>query len=100
MNIVFVAVLVFGAIIWSLYIIDPPETEASNEPAVEQTGPLEMMGYDANMVEYGLTSMEEQAALLPPDEAAGYQQQIDEMQAILQNMQESLNAATEAQTAE
>lgn len=28
MNIVFVAVLVFGGIIWSLYIIDPPDTSS------------------------------------------------------------------------
>ena len=37
MNIVFVVVLVFGCILWSLYIIDPPDNNgAATQPATEQ----------------------------------------------------------------
>ena len=96
MNIVFIAVLVFGAIIWSLYIIDPPEMPTSNETAIEETDPKENLSYNADLVGFGLSGMEREAAKLPPGEAEAYQQQIDDMQAILQRMQESLNATAQS----
>lgn len=50
MNIVFVVVAVFGAIIWSLYLINPPGVDDANLPENKEDPALVQKEYDTRMV--------------------------------------------------
>ena len=57
MNIVFVVIAVFGAIIWSLYIIEPPEADVADLIASEEIAGLAGEDSDEYMVASRLTDV-------------------------------------------
>ena len=50
MNVVFVVIAVFGAIVWSLYLINPPGVDDANQPQNKDKQELVQRDYDTRMV--------------------------------------------------
>ena len=60
MNIVFVVIAVFGAIIWSLYLINPPEVDDANLPENKGNTELVQKEYEARAVAANLADIDEE----------------------------------------
>ena len=59
MNIAFVVIAVFGAIIWSLYLINPPGVDEANLPENEENPVLVQKEYDTRLVATKLAAVDE-----------------------------------------
>ena len=104
MNIVFVVVLVFGGIIWSLYIIEPPEGSqidtgyVADQPASEGDDQRETLATMVAVQESFADSLESElasATSLTDDERAQLQEQIDAIRASIAQMYETLGTSSE-----
>ena len=59
MNIVFVVIAVFGAIVWSLYLVNPPGVDDANLPENKQNEQVVQKKYDERMVAAKLANVDE-----------------------------------------
>ena len=59
MNIVFVVIAVFGAIVWSLYLVNPPGVDDANLPENKQNEQVVQKKYDERMVAAKLANLDE-----------------------------------------
>ncbi len=59
MNIVFVVVAVFGAIIWSLYLINPPGVDEANLPENKENPALVKQQYEKRLIATRLAEIED-----------------------------------------
>ncbi|HAM15161.1 MAG TPA: hypothetical protein DCP91_04760 [Eggerthellaceae bacterium] len=62
MNIVFVVVAVFGAIIWSLYLVNPPGVDDANQSQNKEHPEVAQREYDTRMVASKLADVDESLA--------------------------------------
>lgn len=98
MNIVFVVVLVFGGIIWSLYIIDPPkgvDMGENAEQSVEEQRQLELESYELmiSLQEGMTTSLQDKLDMsehLMDEERAALQAEIDAINQSVARMYEAI----------
>ena len=95
MNIAFVIIAIIGGILWSLYIIDPPENHRYEVDPIETTDPVQEERDDYKVpiltTDGSIATMRELAnhsKSLPEDERAAIEQQLNEMQTELDELKQ------------
>lgn len=88
MNIVFVVIAVFGAIIWSLYLINPPGVDDMNLPENKDNLEQVQKDYETRAVATGLANVDE--AITNMERIIGATEQLDK-----ENLQKDVDALRE-----